>query len=462
MNRVTKRAWIMVVFILILAGGMVFFLGEYATQSRTWVLSAGSPHLYNNSQNLGCGYVTDREGILLLDTRKERIYCEDETIRRATLHWLGDADGYISATAISGYAGEMSGFDRVNGVYSYAGTGGQAELTLSGRVQAAALEAMGDRKGTIGVYNYKTGEILCAITTPTFDPESPPDIQSDPGSAYEGIYLNRFIQSAYVPGSIFKIVTTAAALETVEGIADMQFTCTGAYEFGVDRVTCERAHGTLNLKGAMAASCNCCYAQIAQLIGKENMARYAETFGVTDSVCFDGVTTAKGNYDISDAAAVELAWSCIGQYTDLINPCAYMTFLGAVAGGGTGARPYLVSRIRVDDEVTYQAQTAYTDRLMSGETAGILAEYMRNNVLSVYGDQNFPGMTVCAKSGTSQLGGGQTSNAMFAGFVADEEYPLAFIVVVENGGYGSATCVPILSKVLEACKTVLDQENGIV
>ena len=65
---------------------------------------------------------------------------------------------------------------------------------------------------------------------------------------------------------------------------------------------------------------------------------------------------------------------------------------------------------------------------------------------------------VCAKSGTSQLGGGQKSNAMFAGFVEDEQYPLAFIVVVENGGYGSATCVPVLSKVLAACKSVLDGE----
>ena len=81
---------------------------------------------------------------------------------------------------------------------------------------------------------------------------------------------------------------------------------------------------------------------------------------------------------------------------------------------------------------------------------------MRNNVQSVYGDSNFHGLTVCAKSGTSQLGGEQISNAMFSGFVSDEKYPLAFIVVVENGGYGSATCVPILSQVLAACMRNID------
>ena len=75
---------------------------------------------------------------------------------------------------------------------------------------------------------------------------------------------------------------------------------------------------------------------------------------------------------------------------------------------------------------------------------------------SIYGAGNFPGLTVCAKSGTSELGGGQKPNAMFAGFVADEEYPLAFIAVVENGGYGANTCVPIMSAVLAQCKAVLD------
>ena len=132
--------------------------------------------------------------------------------------------------------------------------------------------------------------------------------------------------------------------------------------------------------------------------------------------------------------------------------------MGAIAGGGVGAEPYLVSRIQCGDQVTYEAKTQKTDRILSREVAAIVQSYMRNNVQSVYGDWNFPGLSVCAKSGTSQLGGGQTSNAMFAGFVENEEYPLAFIVVVENGGYGSHTCVPILSKVLAACKTVMDGE----
>ena len=82
---------------------------------------------------------------------------------------------------------------------------------------------------------------------------------------------------------------------------------------------------------------------------------------------------------------------------------------------------------------------------------------MRNNVLTIYGEENFPGLEVCAKSGTAQVGGDLKPNATFAGFVADEEYPLAFIAMVENAGGGSDVCVPIMSDVLSACKDLMDR-----
>ena len=171
MNRVTKRTWLMSLFILVLLGGLLMFLWEYATQSRQWVVFSGSPHVYNNS-NIGCGTITDRSGEVLLDLTENRTYASDAATRKSTLHWLGDRKGYISAAAVSSYAAEMVGFDPVSGVYDASGEGGRAWLTLSARVQNAALEAMAGRKGTIAVYNYKTGEILCALTTPTFDPDN--------------------------------------------------------------------------------------------------------------------------------------------------------------------------------------------------------------------------------------------------------------------------------------------------
>lgn len=460
MNRVTKRTWLMGLFVLILVGGMVFFVWDYWNHASAWISAPGSPHVSNRG-NIGVGTVTDRFGTVLLDMGEERTYSSSETTRKSTLHWLGDRQGKISAGAVSHYAGAMVGFDPINGIYNSEGASGVTALTLSERAQNAALEALAGRKGTVGVYNYKTGEILCAVTSPTFDPDNVPDIEGDTTGKYEGIYLNRFLQSSYVPGSIFKVVTTAAALECVPGIQEESFLCTGTMEFGegenIATVTCENAHGTVSLKNALAKSCNCAFAQIAAKIGRDNMIKYVKKFGVVDSLAFDGVTTVKGKYDLEKAGAVSFAWSCIGQHTDLINPARFMTFMGAIAGGGAAAQPYVVREVTCGGEVTYAAEPVMMDRIMSREIAEILKSYMRSNVKNVYGDWNFNGLSVCAKSGTSQLGGEAVSNAMFAGFVADEKYPLAFIAIVENAGYGATAAMPVAAKVLTACAAAMDR-----
>lgn len=455
MNRVTKRSWLMGLFILLLLGGMGFFVLEYTVKADKWVVSPGSPHVFKGS-NLGTGTVVDRDNVVLLDVEEERKYSDNAQTRASTMHWLGDRQGSIQAGAVGSYAAIMSGYDKVNGLYDFSGSGGVEKLTLSARVQNAALTALNGRKGTVGIYNYKTGEILCAVTSPTYDPDNVPDIEGDTSGKFEGVYLNRFLQSSYVPGSIFKVVTTAAALECVPDIESKTFYCDGSYEYGTEAVTCETAHGTLDLKGALAHSCNCSFAQIAQLVGRKNMEKYVKKFGITQSVSFDGVTSAMGNYDISNTGGASFAWSCIGQHSDLINPARFMTFMGTIANGGKGVEPFLVSSVARGEEMVYEAKANATDRIMSQTTAEKLQSYLRNNVQIIYGDGHFPGLTVCAKSGTSQLGGGQKSNAMFSGFLLDEKYPLAFIVVVENGGYGSATCVPVLAPVLQECRAVLD------
>ena len=456
MNRVSRRAWALVVLIAVLLGGLCFFVTEYFQNASDWVCYTGSPHLYSNSD---LGTVVDRSGEILLTLGQGRTYAESKALRKATLHWLGDREGKIYAPLVSGYADEMSSYDLINGLYAYSEAQGQIELTLSAEIQKTALNAMGDNQGVIAVYNYETGEILCAVTTPTYDPDDPPQISEEElntNEAYDGLYWNRFTRSTYIPGSIFKVATTAAALETIDDIQERTFECTGTVAYGPDTVTCERAHGTMNLKTALAKSCNCSFAQIAELLGKDTLERYAEKFGITSSLEFDGITTQAGSFDLSDAAAVQMAWAAIGQYTDQVNPCQYMTFMGAIAGGGSAAQPHLVRQVTSGGKTVYRAALTRTDRVVSSETAEILRELMANNVETTYGSGNFPGLTVCAKSGTSQVGGGKVSNALFAGFVSDEEYPLAFIVVVENGGYGSSTCVPILSKVLAACKAEMD------
>lgn len=456
MNRIAGRSFMVVILVLALIAGMVFFVAEFATQAENWVMFPGSPHVYEGGR-MENGVITDRTGETILDLSGDKSYHTSEDYRIALLHWTGDRDGNISTPALEEYPLEMTGFDLLDGVYNYADASCVVEMTLSAEIQAAAMEALGDRPGTVAVYNYKTGEILCAVSSPSFDPLDPPVITEET-QGLDGVYVNRFTQSTYIPGSIFKIITVAAALEQIPDIENETFICYGTYEYGIDLVTCEGAHYEQDLKTALANSCNCALAQVADRLGGETLSRYAQKYQIIQPITFDGITTAEGNFNLDNAEAVEVAWAGIGQYTDEINPARFLTFMGTIASGGQGVEPYIVSNIRIGEDVSYRAEAVETDRIMSTDTANILAEYLRNNVQTVYGDWNFPDLSVCAKSGTGEVGGDRKPNATFAGFVQDEQYPLAFIVVVEDGGYGSEVCVPILSEVLAACKSALDQE----
>lgn len=131
--------------------------------------------------------------------------------------------------------------------------------------------------------------------------------------------------------------------------------------------------------------------------------------------------------------------------------------MGAIANGGSAAEPYLMQRVRKGDDITYEAETKLTSAMIQPETAGTLTKLMRNDVQTIYGDWQFGGLSVCAKSGTAEREG-QTANAMFAGFVLDASCPVAFVVFVENGGAGSTVAAPVAAKVLGVCAQVLQSE----
>ncbi len=459
MNRIAGRSKIALILAGLLLLGIVIFSGEYVFQADDWAIFPGSPHVYKGP-NLNCGVVTDRSGTVLLDSTDGRNYADDEELRAATMHLLGDRYGYISAPALAGYSSEMLGFDLVNGIYGLTGPGGKAKLTISAPVQLAAQEAMDGRKGVIAVYNYKTGEILCALSSPNYDPDNVPEIDDDDPGEYEGVYVNRFTQSTYTPGSIFKIVTTAAALEQLPDVEEQTFYCDGSYWVDGNEVTCTDVHGTVTLQEALTSSCNAAFAQLSLELGADTLSRYVEKYQIIEPITFDGVTTAKGLFDLSNAEEVGLAWSGIGQYTDQINACRFLTFMGQIAGGGTAAEPYLVKSVDGGTLSSHNASPKLTDRIMSADIALRLQKLMHNNVVYNYGEENFAGLYACAKSGTAEQGAGQEADATFAGFTLDEEYPLAFIVVVENAGSGSRTCVPIVSEILDACVEVMDAERG--
>lgn len=454
MKKVSGRAIFPLILAIVLLAGTVLLCVRYFAKADEWVTFSGSPHVYTGV-NLDGGVVTDRDGTLLLDSTDGRTYSADAVMRTATMHLLGDRYGYIQAPLLGSFADDMIGFDKINGLYGAEGTEANAALTLSAAAQTAAYQALGNYHGTVGVYNYKTGEILCAVTSPSYDPDNMPDVDADTSGAYDGVYVNRFFQAAYTPGSIFKIVTLAAAIETVPDWENLTFTCEGKTIIGGQEIICEGVHGTITLKQALAHSCNVAFGELAGKVGTKALMEYAEKLGLTESFECDGIPVKAGTVDLKDADAGDLAWAGIGQYTDQVNALTFMRAMGRIAGGGTGAVPYLMAKITRGEKTAYEAKTETSSRALKAETAAKLTEYLRNNVATMYGDWQFGGLNVCAKSGTAEHEG-ETADAMFAGFCVDENCPLAFVVFVENGGSGSAVAAPIAAKVLQVCAAAMN------
>ena len=455
MKKVSGRAIFPLILAIVLLAGTVLLCVRYFVKAGEWVTFSGSPHVYTGV-NLDGGVVTDRDGTLLLDSTDGRTYSADAVTRTATMHLLGDRSGYIQAPLLGSFADDMIGFDKINGLYGAEGTEANAALTLSAAAQTAAYQALGNYHGTVGVYNYKTGEILCAVTSPSYDPDNMPDVDADTSGAYDGVYVNRFFQAAYTPGSIFKIVTLAAAIETVPDWENLTFTCEGEAIIGGQEIICEGVHGTITLKQALAHSCNVAFGELAGKVGTKALMEYAEKLGLSESFECDGIPVKAGTVDLKDADAGDLAWAGIGQYTDQVNALTFMRAMGRIAGGGTGAVPYLMAKITRGEKTAYEAKTETSSRALKAETAAKLTEYLRNNVATMYGDWQFGGLNVCAKSGTAEHEG-ETADAMFAGFCVDENCPLAFVVFVENGGSGSAVAAPIAAKVLQVCAAAINR-----
>jgi len=450
MKKLDKRAYMCLALAAFLFIGVCFYIGKVMVYGSVWVSYPANQHIYTDGK-ISTGSVYDINGLLLMQNTASGVpsYSDDSTIRKALLHATGDKDGNISTGANKAFAGRLVGYNILTGTYSAKKAGRQLYLTLDAKVCAAAYKAMGRKSGTVGVYNYKTGQIICMVSTPTYDPAKPPTLSEDDTS---GVYLNRLTSVSVVPGSIFKLVTSAAAIEEIPDLDNWTYTCTGELSLGTaktDRVTCPQVHGEVNFEEALAVSCNCGFANLSLILGSESIEKYTKKAGLTSSYNIDGINTAKGSFEYTDNQ-VGLAWTGIGQHKDLVNPCSMMVYMGAIANGGKAAVPRLIDSVKFSNGIPAGFFfSRKTNVLIEAETAAKLESMMHNNVVETYGENNFPGLDLCAKSGTAEVGGGKAPNAWFTGFIRNEGYPYAFIVLVENGGSGSGTAGSVANKVLQ-------------
>ncbi|MDO4816163.1 MAG: penicillin-binding transpeptidase domain-containing protein [Bacillota bacterium] len=425
MRKVTFRASFSILIAVAIIIGLGIYVVRYIRHGEDWAL-------YFDDSTSGCTYqLTDRNGVSLATMEHGgRYYSPDEGIRISCYQLIGDYAGNVGTGIIQSFEKELSGYNIITGIQENDDV--ILRVTVDSELNKVAYNALAGRKGAVIVSNYKTGEILCMVSSPSIDPLNPPEKLPD------GVYLNRCISSSFTPGSVFKLITLTAALENIPDIYQRTFTCTGSIEVNGVTLNCSGCHGTQTIEQALANSCNCAFGELSLELGADTIQKYADLYGLTSSCTIDSIVTAAGSFTKDTAGSPGLAWSGIGQFEDLVTPYGMLRVVSAIANDGTVVEPSLLG---ISDKTT---------TLINKTTADKLADMMNYNVAFKYGTGTFPGLNISAKTGTAQVGEGKENHAWFVGFLNDDAHPYAFVVLVENGGSGLGAAGAVANTVLQA------------
>jgi len=424
MRRISRRVFALLPIVALFAVGLSILAVQYGVNGPAWATNRANLHIYTRGAITRAGTIYDRNGLILAHTVDgQRVMPGGANLRRATLHAVGDPQGFVAAGAHTTFRTNLVGYNRAGGLFSLiaTGQGNDVHLSIDAQLNQLAFELLRGRPGTVGLMNYETGQVLAMVSSPNYDPlNKPANIANNP--AFDGVYLNRLLHGLYVPGSTFKVITAFGALD-LPNIAQRQFNCTGRFATGEGYVTCPRPHGQVNFQQAMAESCNGMFAQLALEIGNDNLIAAAETLGFNRRI----MPLVASRYPAVTRDRMALGWAGIGQHTTLANPAHMMVIMGAIANGGRGMTPQLTRGASASTALRIQPAAANS---------------LRNILLASVDNPHMGG-----KTGTAQVEDGRP-HAWFVGFSAQRPY--AVVVVVENGGGGGAQALPIAQRMLEA------------
>ncbi len=348
--------------------------------------------------------------------------------------------------------------------------GGAVRTTLNAKAQKAAFDGLAGRTGAVVAIDPATGAILALASSPSFDPNQLSSHNSTKirkaYAAYEADpdkpLTNRPLTMALPPGSTFKLVTAAAALESgryqpdtmVPGPAELKLPQT---THALKNWTGQRCgpDDETTLTNALAISCNTAFASIGMDLGADALRAQAEKFGFDNG--FQIPLRAATSRFPAELDAPQTAMAAIGQY-DVAATALQMAMVGAgIANGGTVMNPYLVSQVLGPDlSVLEQAEPSPYQQAMTPANAAALMSMMETTVTQGTATSvQIPGVRVGGKTGTAQSGTDAKAHAWFVAVAPIQTSQVAVAVVLQNGGgapevSGNALAGPIARAVIEA------------
>ncbi len=442
---------LLIVFIVMFAGLIAYLWYVNAVYGERWFATPYNPRIQNMKTAVHAGDIEDRTGRKLLYTADNgtRKYVKGGSLRKSIAHIIGDEYGLSYGAQIM-YAKYLYGFDtdsisqiaqRFTGEEK---RGSDIKLTIDSNLCTAAMDALGGYGGSIVVMNYKTGEILASVSSPSFDPADMKDFQEGGGTSE---LVNRACSGLYPPGSTYKLITAAALIE--QGKDDYKTTCTGSTVIDGNIINCTGEHGEVDLEDAIEHSCNVYFAEISKELGGGAIKAEAEKFLYNKKFMFSDLVMKDSLYEAGDSAT-DTAWSSIGQYHDLITPLHACMIVSSIANGGVMMEPKLLLNVSSDGVSSYRLAPSVAAKPLGNTDT--LRKMMEAVIKSGTGTAaKIKGVAVAGKTGTAEVDStGEIPNtAWFVGFIEDEKHPVAIAVVMERAGSGGKMAAPAARKVLK-------------
>lgn len=432
------------------------------------------PQIINNNYNkrqsllesrIVRGQILSRERNVLAETKSDGDggYYRTYPYRNVFSHIVGySTHGVLGVESIENFTLLTSDSNIVTRISNdLSGTknhGDNVITTLHTDMQLAAYDALEDRNGCIFAMDVRTGEILCCVSKPDFDPNEVIGKWDKLNADKErSPLLNRAFLGLYAPGSTFKIVTALEYLKEHNGnVDDYTFDCTGSFEKEGSVINCfhEETHGEVDFKKSFAKSCNSSFANISYSLDKGDFEKTLRELLFYEKLPLP-LSYSIGECDINSSSSTDdLLQTGIGQGRTLISP-AHMTLItSAIANDGVLMRPYVVDSIEnFDGGVIRKTRVKEYKRLIDEEYAKDLQELMREVVVNGTATKaaDTGNYIISGKTGSAEYSSNKTqSHAWFTGFSAKADPEIAISVIVEGGGSGGAIAAPIAKRVLDA------------
>ncbi len=367
------------------------------------------------------------------------------------------------------------------------------DLTIQQIVEKYLKQAVEENScsggGNVIVMNPQNGEILGMATYPNYNLNDPYAVEptgakdiwetyttEQKTEAYHKLWLNKSVSQLYEPGSTFKIITSAIALEEnlVQTDTEGDFMCTGSYQVEDYDIHCWRAepHGSQNLRQALCNSCNPAFMQLGQRIGASTLYKYYEAFGLFDSIGSDIAKTYDSVFHkLENVGKVELATISFGQRFE-ISPLQLATAVSSVVNNGKLVEPKIVKQIENSDTgVIEMEENKEVRQIVSKETSEKIKNMMQSVVVEGTGKRAaVQGYTIGGKSGTSEPMSGNEEAGYVASFIAISPIENTQVVVLtvlydpegetyQGGQTAGPVAANILSEVLPYLGINKDGEN---